>query len=297
MISCKTPESTEDFEKYYQLRWYMLRRPWGQPFGSEQDNREKCCFHRMIVDENKQVLAVGRLEKVSQYEGVIRYMAVRETFQRQGLGQRMISLLEVLAHQLGIAQIQLNAREGALSFYQKLGYQTQGFSHLLYSEVKHFAMTKTLKLPLSSHVDVVKQLQQTWHETIPVSKAMNIEISFYDQAQLIAHCDPKFNKNLHNTMFAGSIYTLATLTGWGWIYLQLEHKKLVADIVLADANIRYHAPIKGVAHARVDLDDVHGELLAIEQGSKAKLMLTTRLFCGDQVAATFKGTYFAIPTK
>jgi GNAT superfamily N-acetyltransferase len=34
------------------------------------------------------------------------------------------------------------------------------------------------------------------------------------------------NINLHGTMFAGSIFSLATLTGWGMIFLKLKEKGL-----------------------------------------------------------------------
>ncbi len=295
MTSCRSPKSSEDFDKYYQLRWQVLRKPWGKPPGSEQDDLEQQSFHRMIVDENQQVLAVGRLERTSQFQGQIRYMAVSENSQGHGLGKQIISALEQQAKQLGLKSIELKARENAVGFYENIGYQQQGFSHLLFDEIKHFTMTKSLAVGELHQKELTHTLQSTWHETIPLSKAMNIEISYYDRAKLMTHCDPEFNKNLHNTMFAGSIYTLATLTGWGWVYLQLEQAKLLGDIVLADANIRYHAPVEGVAHGQVDFDDVAGSLAPLNEGKKAKVGLTARLYCGEQVVATFTGTYFVIP--
>ena len=105
MTSCRAPKNTEEFEKYYQLRWQVLRKPWGQPLGSEQDEFEKQSFHRMIVDEQQQVLAIGRLQRSGQYEGQIRYMAVRKQFQGQGLGQQITKVLEQLAIELGLKNI------------------------------------------------------------------------------------------------------------------------------------------------------------------------------------------------
>ncbi len=37
---CK-PLTKEEFKKYYDLRWKVLRKPWKQPKGSEKDEREK----------------------------------------------------------------------------------------------------------------------------------------------------------------------------------------------------------------------------------------------------------------
>jgi len=295
MNLCITPQSTIEFEKYYRLRWQVLRQPWHQVFGSEQDELEQQSYHRMIVDKNQQVLAVGRLEKVSQHLGKIRYMAVSPKAQGQGLGQKIICTLELLAQQLGITEIELNAREIALGFYQKLAYQQQGFSHLLFDDIKHFSMRKKLLSHTQHQKNNADKLQAIWHDTIPMSKAMNMEISYYDEVKLFTHCDADFNQNLHHTMFAGSIYTLATLTGWGWVYLQLKQNNLNGNIVLADANIRYHSPIKGVAHACVEKRNTVGDLTTLQQGNKVRVKLSAQVYCGDKVAASFTGTYFVLP--
>ena len=133
----------------------------------------------------------------------------------------------------------LNARADAIGFYQQLGYVDNGYSHTLYDEVSHNSMTKTIA-KLDSHLaTVATELQQIWHQTIPLSQLMNIIIGYFDRQTLLTHCDPAINKNLHNTMFAGSIYTLATLTGWAWVYFALQNQQHAADIVLAEGNIRY----------------------------------------------------------
>lgn len=297
MNVCRSPKTAEEFEQYYQLRWQVLRQPWGQALGSERDSLEQESFHRMIIDENNKVLAVGRLEKTCQFNGKIRFMAVCQSAQGQGLGRQIVEALEQQAQLLGIIDLNLNARENALVFYQKLGYVSQGFSHLLFDEIKHFTMSKQLPHNEKHQQDAASALQKIWHETIPVSKAMNIQISHYDGEKLITHCDAGFNKNLHNTMFAGSIYTLATLSGWGWVYLKLQKLQLKGDIVLAKADIEYHAPIKGLGYAKVSVDSVEGDFNRLNQGRNARINLTTHLYSGDNIAATFIGSYAVLPTK
>lgn len=41
MFQVSTPQSSEDWQAYYQLRWQVLRAPWGEPRGSEQDDLEQ----------------------------------------------------------------------------------------------------------------------------------------------------------------------------------------------------------------------------------------------------------------
>ena len=297
MNVCRSPKTALEFEQYYQLRWQVLRQPWGQGLGSERDSLEQESFHRIIIDENNQVLAVGRLEKLGQFTGQIRFMAVSEVAQGQGLGQQMMKALEFEAQKLGITDLTLNARDNAVAFYQRLGYALHGFSHRLFDEIEHFSMNKTL-VPCDNHQQQSSMaLQNIWHETIPLSKAMNIQISYFDGKELITHCDGGFNKNLHNTMFAGSIYTLATLSGWGWVYLQLQHLQLKGDIVLANANIEYHKPITVIGYSKVKTESVSGDFTRLTLGKNARIKLTAYLYNGDEIAATFTGSYAVLAAK
>ena len=290
------PQSKEQFARYYQFRWQYLRAPWHQPKGTEVDDLEDVSIHRMIENKHGEIIAVGRLHKIDQYTGQIRYMAVAENQQGQGLGKKIIEALEYQAQLEGVTAIELNAREVARDFYLTLGYQEIKKTHLLFDEIQHFLMTKSL-LPLSAHYcDQAEVLTSTWHNTIPVSKAMNMSVSYYDGELMLTNCDLGFNKNLHNTMFAGSIYTLATLTGWGWVYFMLNQAGLAGDIVLADANIKYLKPIAGAGSGNVESKQVIGDLARLNQGRRAKISLQVEVKCGDLVAAIFEGTYVVLPT-
>ncbi len=297
MIITKTPQSSDEFEKYYQLRWQILRKPWQQPLGSEQDSLEQQACHRMLTDSQNKLLAVGRFHKTSQHQAQIRYMAVATNQQGKGLGAKILKALEQEAAKQGVTEITLNARENAIGFYQKQGYSQQGFSHQLYGEVNHYFMIKKLPHAENHQQNLAQQLQKIWHNTIPLSKAMNLELNFYDGSQLQTSCDPQFNKNLHNTMFAGSIYTLATLTGWGWVYMQLEEQQLQArgDTVLADGKIRYFSPIESPAYARTNITLAQGAVTPLTQHKKARFTINVEVMNGDKVAALFEGVYVVIP--
>lgn len=294
MITCRAPKTNKEFEQYYYLRWLTLRSPWGKERGSETDELEEQAIHRCVIDSQNNILAVGRLHFTEQQCAQIRYMAVADKAQGKGYGNLLLESLECEAQLRGAKSIELNAREVALGFYQKLGYQKLGLAHLLYGEIQHYLMVKNISA-LATHLeDNSNKLQETWHNTIPLSKAMNINISYFDGEALVTNCDPAFNKNLHNTMFAGSIYTLATLTGWGWVYLLLEKNNGQGDIVLADANIKYLAPISGVACAKTQQSFVDGNVVNLEKEGKARVLITVNIYSGDKIAATFKGKYVVI---
>lgn len=137
------PKTQEQFEKYYHLRWRILRQPWDQPPGSEKDEYEKNSFHIMAILDEK-VIGVGRLHPAGDDVFQIRYMAVDEKYRNNGVGSAIIDALEKQALLSGAKKIVLNARENAVGFYQKKDYSIAKPAHSLFGVIKHFKMEKTL---------------------------------------------------------------------------------------------------------------------------------------------------------
>ena len=139
------PISSAEFEQYYNLRYEVLRKPWLQPKGSEKDDGEKSSIHRMIIDEsNGKAVAVGRLQFNTSEEAQIRYMAVSDNYQLKGYGNIIVKTLEDIALNKGIRNIILQARENALKFYWKNGYEIIEKSYLLFDEIQHWLMVKKI---------------------------------------------------------------------------------------------------------------------------------------------------------
>ena len=143
-FTIKQPESKEEFKHYYHLRWQRLRAPWNQPQGSEVDDIEDQCIHLMAVDKKNEVIAVARLQFNSEIEAQIRYMAVARAYKKHGIGSALIKTMEEHASYSNCQKIVLDAREPAVGFYQKLGYEVVKKSYLLFSEIQHFRMIKKL---------------------------------------------------------------------------------------------------------------------------------------------------------
>lgn len=145
MVCIRRPKTEQEFAAYYDLRWRVLRKPWGQPRGSEKDHREWESIHIMAVDkETGHIVGVGRLHKNSDEEGQIRFMAVREDYRGQGLGRMILSELHAEAKRLGLKRIVLLARDSAVGFYAKHGYKTVGKSDTLFGSIPQQRMEITL---------------------------------------------------------------------------------------------------------------------------------------------------------
>ncbi|MCL4165184.1 UNVERIFIED_CONTAM: hypothetical protein GTU68_051082, partial [Idotea baltica] len=245
MFKLITPTTENQLNKYYHFRWQMLREPWRMPVGSERDEYDAMSHHRMIVDGRGRPMAIGRLYITPDLEGQIRYMAVKKSRQSKGMGSLILVALESLARQEGAKRLVCNAREDAISFYEKNEFERRGEINDQRGPVRHQQMVK----PLDPMADVLRkpewcnELQQRWENQIPISDKMGIKINQYTGYQF--ECSAQLNPNLnpHNTMFAGSAFTLATLTGWGMTWLLMKERGLTGDIVLADSNIRYRHPV------------------------------------------------------
>ncbi|MBQ4878410.1 GNAT family N-acetyltransferase/hotdog fold thioesterase [Pseudoalteromonas luteoviolacea] len=294
MFPVISPQSSQDWQDYYQLRWQVLRAPWDQPRGSEQDDLEQDAEHRYIKNNEGEVLAVARLHFNNHLQAQVRYMAVGEGHRGQHLGSRLLHELEKIAWTQDAQELVLFARERALAFYERHGYEVVEKAHLAYGDVQHWKMVKQKPSEPGwfRHPDWTQVLQDTWRESIPISDAMGIKVESYTDWQFSTKADLKANLNLHNSMFAGSVYSMATLTGWGATYLALKELNLEGDIVLADAEIKYLKPLTTAPGATVTLSECSGELSELETEGKAKYTVPVNVYDGDVLVAKFCGVFF-----
>jgi thioesterase domain-containing protein len=299
MLQVSTPLSSQDWQDYYQLRWQVLRAPWQQPRGSEQDEFEEEAEHRFIKNEQEQVLGVARLHWNTGEQAQVRYMAVNEAHRGHHVGSRLLFELEHLAWLEGAKELVLYARDRAVEFYKKHGYDVVEKAHLMYGDVQHWKMMKVCPSCPGwfLHPEWTKVLQNTWREDIPISDAMGIKVQSYTDWQFTTSAEFSANQNLHGTMFAGSIYSLATLTGWGATYLQMKEQGVEGAIVLSDANIKYLKPLKHDPKGVVNLKHCSGDLSCLDNGKKATYTVPVEIYDGGQLVAQFTGQFTLLPKR
>lgn len=138
------PSSHAEIQAYYKLRFEILRKPWGQDENTVRDEWEDQSLHVLMIDENGNAIATGRLQYNSGTEGQIRSMAVAKEFQGQGLGTKVLKFIEEQAMEKKYQKIILDARDLAVEFYKKNGYKIEGDSYTLFDVIPHFRMSKSL---------------------------------------------------------------------------------------------------------------------------------------------------------
>ncbi len=122
----RTPESKEEWKNYFIFRWELLRKPLGMSKESLEDDLEDSSYHLMGIDDENNVIASGRVHFNDNNQAQIRYMAVKDSYKRKGIGSEIVTKLEDYASSKGAKKMVLNARENALSFYLSLGYSEKG---------------------------------------------------------------------------------------------------------------------------------------------------------------------------
>ena len=140
----REPADAIELERYYELRWRLLRAPWDQPRGSERDGREDGAFHLMACTPADEAVAVGRLHFNDASQAQVRYMAVEPHFRGQGIGALLLRELEAQARRKGAGQVVLDARETAVGFYERCGYRATRPAHTLFGSIRHWHMEKPL---------------------------------------------------------------------------------------------------------------------------------------------------------
>ena len=122
----RPPESKEEWKNYFIFRWELLRKPLGMSKESLEDDLEDSSYHLMGIDDENNVIASGRVHFNDNNQAQIRYMAVKDSYKRKGIGSEIVTKLEDYASSKGAKKMVLNARENALSFYLSLGYSEKG---------------------------------------------------------------------------------------------------------------------------------------------------------------------------
>jgi thioesterase domain-containing protein len=137
-----------------------------------------------------------------------------------------------------------------------------------------------------------RALEARWHNEIPISAAMGITVDGFDGTRLDLRAALAPNVNVHGTAFAGSLFSLASLCGWGLVHLQMQRRELAGAIVFVEGNIRCLKPVHDDVRARCVWSEAADAALAtLATSGKARFRLPTRLHCGEDVAAEFSGEY------
>ena len=136
-------------------------------------------------------------------------------------------------------------------------------------------------------------LQAKIHRTIPLSAVMGYEIVELDEAQIVVEAPLQPNINIHGTGFAGSLYTLGVLSAWALCNHVIDDAGLDAELVIAEAAIRYRAPVRGRIRCRCRLsaNQIQGFVAGLRTRGSARIQVEVDI--GEEPGAKMQATLHA----
>jgi GNAT superfamily N-acetyltransferase len=131
-----------EYEETVALRENLLRRPLGLTLTPDELADEASDYHVACYEEGRLVGCLVLTPRPGR-ELKMRQVAVAEAMQGKGIGRAMVEFSERFARERGFFRITMNARETAVSFYEKLDYQRSG-ARFEQKTIPHWRMQKKL---------------------------------------------------------------------------------------------------------------------------------------------------------
>ena len=130
------------YQEMVDLRFKILRNPLGLTFDQADLDKEK---EDILIGffEEEALEGCCILTPESKINIRLRQMAVHDGLQGKGIGRVILNFAENVARDRGYKILSMHARQSAVGFYQKLGYQIRGeeFEEVT---IPHYEMQKQL---------------------------------------------------------------------------------------------------------------------------------------------------------
>ncbi len=145
MVKIVSPKTREDFKEYYDLRYKILREPWGLAKGTEKDDFEPISSHFMAVDEStKKVIGTVKLYEREPGVGCFSHLAVAASEQGKGTGKMLIAFIEEEAKKEGFTILGTQVRLNTQGYFEQAGYKMKGLPSHYFGTTQVVWMEKAL---------------------------------------------------------------------------------------------------------------------------------------------------------
>lgn len=146
-----------------------------------------------------------------------------------------------------------------------------------------------------TRADLLTETGDYLHRKIPLSRAMGVRVEAYDGETLVLTAPAELNHNHLGTAFGGSLSALATLTGYGLLWLELGSRD--SHIVIRGSSIQYLRPVRGELRAvcRRPAEEVVAAFKAkFARAGRARITLQVTMEAEGGNGVKFEGEYLAL---
>jgi thioesterase domain-containing protein len=139
-------------------------------------------------------------------------------------------------------------------------------------------------------------LQQRIDGEIMLARPMGVIVELANDSALVLRAPLAPNANHKGTAFGGSLYSLAVLTGWAWLTRFLATRKLDAEAVIQESNMRFLKPVHGEMRACLEIPaaaEIEKFQKMLVRASRGRIRLQVKMHEGSALATVFDGLFAA----
>lgn len=141
---------------------------------------------------------------------------------------------------------------------------------------------------------MLRDAEKFLHEQIPITRAMGLRVVANDESGFTVEAPVSLNFNHLRTAFGGSINAVATLAGYGFLWMELN--EAAAHVVVAESSIRFLQPVRETIRAtclRPDANSLATFRDQFAEKRKARITLRVQVTEAGKIAAEFEGRFVA----
>ena len=134
------------------------------------------------------------------------------------------------------------------------------------------------------------------HAQMPITRSLGARVELYDGASVRVAAPLAPNLNHFGTAFGGSLSSLAILSGWVLLHLQLGERGIATRLVIQRSALDFAAPVDGdfTATSILPAPPAWNRFLAtLARHRSARVTVTSTLACASGVGGRHEGTYVA----
>ena len=127
-LNIRKAENSSDFSKLFEIRKKVYVDELDVPIQLEFDEYDETAFH-FVVEVDDSIVGTARLVVLGN-EGNIGRVCILKDFRRKGLGTKLITSIIEASMDIGLDRLNVEAKVDVLSFYEKIGFVTEGNEYL-----------------------------------------------------------------------------------------------------------------------------------------------------------------------
>ncbi len=152
-----------------------------------------------------------------------------------------------------------------------------------------------LYFPFMRNAQQLRETEEFFHQQIPITRAMGVRVAAYDGRQFTLVAPIALNHNHLGTAFGGSLGAVATLAGYGLLWLELRDR--ACHLVIRQSSLSFRRPVHKDVVAicrRPDQEALRAFKAEFVQRGKARIGLDVTIQEDGLVAVEFQGLFVAL---